>query len=164
MREAIHHTHQPTPEASGTCDAVAVESARASARANRRRQMEGISAFLLALGGARAWLTLLFAAPAIPTTVDLGLPLGLHQIFDVVFCIFMLSVALNSQKSAPLCRASWVRPVILGGMLGASVLCCGASVLGPSASGLAIAGALVGGLGFAAFLLTWAEVMSGLSL
>ena len=126
--------------------------------------MEGISAFLLALGGARAWLTLLFAAPAIPTTVDLGLPLGLHQMFDVMFCIFMVAVALNSQKIAPLCRAPWVRPVILGGMLGASVLCCGASVLGPSASGLAVAGALVGGLGIAAFLLTWAEVMSGLSL
>lgn len=125
-----------------------------------RIQLAGIGAFLLALGSARAWLTLLFAVPALPASIDVNA----HHVFDVLYFLVSLGIALGASRFAPLCSKPWVRPGIIACMLGASILSCGAALLETAALPLAFAGAVLGGTGFALFLLIWAETLSRLSL
>ncbi len=136
----------------------------------RRIQLEGIGAFLLALGCARAWLTLLFAAPALPLDMDIDA----HRIFDLFYFLAAIVLALSARKLTALSDVRWAVPAIGVCMVGASALCSFSAQMGPwgtagaafgsVAMWLALAGAVLGGAGFSCFLLVWAEALSHLSL
>lgn len=141
-----------------------------TARTRRRIQLEGVGAFLLALGCARAWLTLLFAAPALPLDIDIDA----HRIFDWFYFLAAIALALSVRKLTSLSDTRWAVPAVAVSMVGASALCSLSAQMGPwgatgTASGsaamwLAFAGAMLGGAGFSCFLLVWAEALSHLSL
>lgn len=121
--------------------------------------LQGIGAFLLALGCARAWVTLVFAAPAISADVDLNA----HRFFDYAYCLVSIVVALNARRLAPLAERRWVGPSAACCMLGATAASMFAALGSPSTE-LVLLGAVLGGLGFGLFLLIWAEALNRLSI
>lgn len=126
----------------------------------RRIRLRGIGAFLLALGCARSWLTLLFASPSLP----LDTPVDPHHAFDILFCITSVIVALGASRIAPILEARWAKPTALIAMMGGSCAAIAAFLLPQSAQALALASGVLGGIGFAMFLLIWAETLSMLSI
>ena len=122
--------------------------------------LDGIVPYLLALGCARAWMTLAFAAPAHAPAA----PFDPHTVFDYAYCLLALAVALASRRIVPFCGQVWTKPVALSGMLVASILLVAAKGAPESATGLLAAGGVLGGIGFSAFLLLWAETIGALSL
>lgn len=126
----------------------------------RRIRLRGVGVFLLALGCARSWLTLLFASPSLP----LDAQIDPHHAFDILFCAVSLIVALNAARIAPILAARWPKPLALASMTGGSLAAIAASFLPHVAEPLAIASGILGGIGFAMFLLIWAETLSMLSI
>lgn len=129
-------------------------------KSQRWVELEGMGAFLLALGCARAWLTLLFAAPALPEQADLDA----HRVFDIALTVICVAVALNARRIAPLSSTRWIRPLIGISMVGSSLLSIASALMPSAAMPFAFAGALMGGLGFGSFLLLWAEALAPLSI
>lgn len=126
--------------------------------APRRIRLQGIGAFLLALGCARSWLTLIFAAPSIPLIPGVDA----HHVFDILFCAVSIGGAIGAARIAPLHKKKWATAVALGGMASASIAALAAIPLHSNI--LALASGALGGIGFAAFLLIWAETLSALSI
>ena len=126
----------------------------------RRIRLRGIGAFLLALGCARSWLTLLFASPSLP----LDTPIDPHHAFDILFCITSVVLALNASRIVPILEARWAKPAALATMTGGSCAAIAAFLLPRSAEVLAVASGMLGGAGFAMFLLIWAETLRMLSI
>ena len=129
-------------------------------RAARIAQLDGIVPYLFALGCARAWVTLMFAAPSTP----LATAFDPHVLFDYAYCILAVAVAVGARKIIPLSARPWSQALALGGMLAASVCSVAASYVSDISVVPAVLGALAGGLGFSMFLLIWAEALGALSL
>lgn len=119
-----------------------------------------MDAFLLALGCARAWLTLLFADPALPVADGLDI----HGVFDILFCIASCAAACGCKHAAIFCASPRGKAAAGCCMAAASALSLTAGVFPSHAEALSLASAAVGGIGFAAFLLVWAETLSALSI
>ncbi|MDO5023976.1 response regulator transcription factor [Slackia piriformis] len=147
-------------------------------RTRRRIQLEGIGAFLLALGCARAWLTLLFVAPEPP----LGADIDAHRIFDYFYFAAALCMALCARRISSLGDTKWATPTLAILMLSASFF-CGVPTLFENEGEQAFltsflqgldrtmlsfsslfVGSVFGGVGFCLFLLLWAETLSHMSL
>ena len=147
-------------------------------RTRRRIQLEGIGAFLLALGCARAWLTLLFVTPEPSISADIDT----HRIFDYFYFAAALCIALCARRISSLKETKWAAPALAILMLSASFF-CGIPTLLENAGGQAplpsslsnldrttlpslslFLGSAFGGIGFCLFLLLWAETLSRMSL
>lgn len=147
-------------------------------RTRRRIQLEGIGAFLFALGCARAWLTLLFVTPEPP----LGADIDAHRIFDYLYFAAALGMALCTRRISSLGETKWAAPTLAALMLLASLFCSVPTALESqeeqlwlpslfpsidqkSLSSLSLLlGSAFGGVGFCFFLLVWAETLSRMSL
>lgn len=137
----------------------AYEAAHRSGK-RRRIRLWGVGAFLLALGCARSWLTLLFASPSLP----LDAPIDPHHAFDILFCITSVVLALNASRIVPILETRWAKPTALATMTGGSCAAIAAFLLPENAGALAVASGMLGGVGFAMFLLIWAETLRMLSI
>lgn len=137
-----------------------METLRRSNEQSKLAYLDAIVPYLFALGSARAWTTLAFAAPA----QSAASALDPHLIFDYAYCFIALVVAIAARKMTPFCSQPWTKPIALGGMLGASICLALARTAPFDATGLLVAGGAVGGIGFGVFLLLWAETIAALSL
>lgn len=122
--------------------------------------LDTIVPYLFALGCARAWMTLAFAAPAQAVTA----PLNPHIVFDYAYCLLALAVALTARRLVPFYAQRWTKPGALLGMLGASACLVVAQNASFDTTALVIASGVLGGFGFSVFLLLWAETIAALSL
>ncbi|MDE8702856.1 helix-turn-helix transcriptional regulator [Adlercreutzia equolifaciens] len=129
-------------------------------RDDRSLYLAGIVPYLFALGCARAWVTLVVAAPAHGYSV----PFDAHDLFDYAFCVASLAVALFARRLLPLNGSPRLPLASLGAMTAASLCYVGTLFAPQHAVGLMSVGAVLGGAGFGLFLLLWAEVLSALSL
>lgn len=121
---------------------------------------ESMPAFLIALGCARAWTSLVFADSTFDT-----LPYeSLHTFFDAAYCAISILIALAARKLLPLFGQPWTKPAALACMLASSALWIVQPSSGIESYPLAIAGSLLGGAGFALFLLLWSETLCGMSI
>ncbi len=110
---------------------------------------------------ARAWVSLVFVLPA-P-----GVPFAAlsHDLFDLAYIAVAVAVAVFGRRLVPLAAKRWAFPIVLGGMLLASL----AFVLGPllpqpAAGALAAVAALLGGASFLGCTLLNAEALAGVSV
>lgn len=129
-------------------------------RDDRSLYLQGILPYLFALGCARAWVTLVVAAPAGAWAV----PFDAHDLFDYAFCAASAITALFARRLLPLNGSPVVPGASLGAMALASLSFTGALLAPDAAAALVGSGAVLGGIGFGLFLLLWAEVLSALSL
>lgn len=108
---------------------------------------------------ARLWLTFIFVEPG--TAVGVA-PLP-HDVFDWAFAGVSLAVALGARHLVPLSgrRRSYV--LVLAAMLAATAVAVLDMAAG-AAPALRVAGALLGGAGYAGFLLLNAEAFAGVSI
>lgn len=122
--------------------------------------LEQMIPYMFALGCARAWLTLLFAEPAIamPTLIN---P---HVFFDYSYALVGIGIALAARRIAPLQESRWAKPAALALCIAASACMLAAVRLPELAAPLSLAGAIAGGAGFLLIVLLNAEALVPLSL
>lgn len=126
----------------------------------RLDNLEQMIPYLFALGCARTWMTLTFAAPG----AGLAVPFDPHVLFDYLYAGFGIAATLLARSLAPLHRHPWAKPGAAGAMLAAS-LCIIAVPAAPEAAGaLAVGAAVFGSFGFCTVLLMYNEAMVPLSL
>ena len=87
-----------------------------------------------------------------------------HVTFDVSYIAVSLIVALLFRRLIPLNEQRWLRRLVLGCMVGASVGCIAVALAPGAAAPLAAAASLIAGLGYGLFLLLAAEVLCSFSL
>ena len=110
----------------------------------RLDNLEQMIPYLFALGCARTWMTLTFAAP----WAGLAVPFDPHVLFDYLYAGFGIAATLLARSLAPLHRHPWAKPGAAGAMLAAS-LCIIAVPAAPEAAGaLAVGAAVFGSFGF----------------
>ena len=115
---------------------------------------------MAAYGCARAWATLTFTGPwRFPAP-----GFDPHVTFDVSYIAVSLIVALLFRRLIPLNEQRWLRRLVLGCMVGASVGCIAVALAPGAAAPLAAAASLIAGLGYGLFLLLAAEVLCSFSL
>ncbi len=131
-----------------------------SERDLRVGHLKGIVPFLFALGCARAWSTLVVAAPPMAPVVSFDT----HNLFDYTLCLVALAMMGLAKVLLPLNEHRGVRIVAVAGMVLASVCHLGAFALPAYGEPLALASSLFGGVGFGMFLLLWAELLWTLPL
>ena len=135
-------------------------SAGASAGESRRARLKGARCYVAAYGCARAWATLTFTGPwRFPAP-----GFDPHVTFDVSYIAVSLIVALLFRRLIPLNEQRWLRRLVLGCMVGASVGCIAVALAPGAAAPLAAAASLIAGLGYGLFLLLAAEVLCSFSL
>ena len=135
-------------------------SAGASAGESRRALLKGARCYVAAYGCARAWATLTFTGPwRFPAP-----GFDPHVTFDVSYIAVSLIVALLFRRLIPLNEQRWLRRLVLGCMVGASVGCIAVALAPGAAAPLAAAASLIAGLGSGLFLLLAAEVLCSFSL
>ena len=135
-------------------------SAGASAGESRRALIKGARCYVAAYGCARAWATLTFTGPwRFPAP-----GFDPHVTFDVSYIAVSLIVALLFRRLIPLNEQRWLRRLVLGCMVGASVGCIAVALAPGAAAPLAAAASLIAGLGYGLFLLLAAEVLCSFSL
>lgn len=135
-------------------------SAGASAGESRRALLKGARCYVAAYGCARAWATLTFTGPwRFPAP-----GFDPHVTFDVSYIAVSLIVALLFRRLIPLNEQRWLRRLVLGCMVGASVGCIAVALAPGAAAPLAAAASLIAGLGYGLFLLLAAEVLCSFSL
>ena len=135
-------------------------SAGASAGESRRALLKGALCYVAAYGCARAWATLTFTGPwRFPAP-----GFDPHVTFDVSYIAVSLIVALLFRRLIPLNEQRWLRRLVLGCMVGASVGCIAVALAPGAAAPLAAAASLIAGLGYGLFLLLAAEVLCSFSL
>lgn len=126
------------------------------------QRLKGLGIFLLAIGCARAWLTLVIASP-LPAG-STSIPFDMHGLFDYFYSGLSLAIAIFAQKLAPLSRRTWLYPTsfVLMVIPAALYVAAKSAVLptAPSAAGAAI----MGGLGYALMFLLWSETIARFSL
>lgn len=137
-----------------------METLKRSDGPSKLAYLDTIVPYLFALGCARAWMTLAFAAPA----QAVAAPFDPHVVFDYAYCLLALAIALTARRVVPFCSRRWTKPAALLGMLGASICLVVAQGTPFDATGLLVAGGVAGGVGFSVFLLLWAETIGALSL
>lgn len=123
--------------------------------------LEQMIPYLFALGCARAWLTLLFAEPAIAT---LPMPFNPHVFFDYSYALAGIAVALAARRIAPLQESRWAKSLALVLCVAASACMLAASRMPELAALLSFCGAVAGGAGFLLIVLLNAEALVPLSL
>lgn len=116
--------------------------------------------YLFALGCARAWLTLLFAEPAIATAA----PFDPHVAFDYSYALAGIGIAVAARRIAPLQEGRWAKLLAFVLCAGASACMMAAARLPELAGPLSLAGAVAGGAGFLLIVLLNAEALVSLSL
>lgn len=135
-------------------------SAGASAGESRRALLKGARCYVAGYGCARAWATLTFTGPwRFPAP-----GFDPHVTFDVSYIAVSLIVALLFRRLIPLNEQRWLRRLVLGCMVGASVGCIAVALAPGAAAPLAAAASLIAGLGYGLFLLLAAEVLCSFSL
>ena len=135
-------------------------SAGASAGESRRALLKGARCYVAAYGCARAWATLTFTGPwRFPAP-----GFDPHVTFDVSYIAVSLIVAVLFRRLIPLNEQRWLRRLVLGCMVGASVGCIAVALAPGAAAPLAAAASLIAGLGYGLFLLLAAEVLCSFSL
>lgn len=122
--------------------------------------LEQMIPYMFAHGCARAWLTLLFADPAVAPLS----PFDPHVPFDYSFALAGIGIALAARRVAPLQESRWAKPFALTLCIVASVCMLAASRSLELAAPLALAGAVAGGAGFLLIVLLNAEALVPLSL
>ena len=135
-------------------------SAGASAGESRRALLKGARCYVAAYGCARAWATLTFTGPWRFPAPGFDPPVT----FDVSYIAVSLIVALLFRRLIPLNEQRWLRRLVLGCMVGASVGCIAVALAPGAAAPLAAAASLIAGLGYGLFLLLAAEVLCSFSL
>lgn len=128
---------------------------------SRIDHLEQMVPYIFALGCARAWMTLVFAAPDIYMQSD---GLDPHIIFDYVYAATGVGIALLARRLSPLQEGRWAKPVSFGCMLAASLCALAASYFPDAHNAFVAFAAVFGGFGFCAFLLLNAEALMPLSL
>lgn len=123
--------------------------------------LEQMIPYMFALGCARAWLTLLFAEPALAPS-----PVGFspHVFFDYSYALVGIVIALSARRIAPLQESRWAKPLALGLCITASACMLAVSRAPEAAAPLSLAGAVIGGAGFLLIVLLNAEALAPLSL
>ncbi len=119
-----------------------------------------LAPFALALGCARAWTSVTFAG----TMTGLSSSALPHACFDVGLCALSLVVALSARRMLPFFAQPWTLPVSFLCMLASSVCWLAQIALPVQTLSLGLAGAVLGGVGFATFLLLWSETLCGVSV
>lgn len=117
--------------------------------------------YLFALGCARAWMTLTFAAPE---GIALSVGFDPHTVFDYAYALTGILATLAASRIAPLHAQPWARPAALLAILAASACMIGAPGAGDGAAPLLFAGAILGAFGFCTTLLMFNEAIAPLSL
>lgn len=123
--------------------------------------LEQMMPYLFALGCARAWMTLTFAAPG---EVAVSASFDPHVLFDYVFAAFGVAATLFARRIVPLHRQPWAKPAALGSMLGASLLIIFAPLFHSTGAALPMLAVVLGAFGFCAVLLMFHEAIVPLSL
>ena len=114
-------------------------SAGASAGESRRALLKGARCYVAAYGCARAWATLTFTGPwRFPAP-----GFDPHVTFDVSYIAVSLIVALLFRRLIPLNEQRWLRRLVLGCMVGASVGCIAVALAPGAAAPLAAAASLL---------------------
>lgn len=139
----------------------------ATASKHKRREqvhridhLEQMIPYLFALGCARAWMTLTFAAPE----SAFALPFDPHAVFDYAYAITGIIAAALARRIAPLQERPWAKPLALGTMLASTLLLIALPYFEEQAVLLSIGGAIFGAFGFCLVLLLFAEALVPLSL
>lgn len=127
---------------------------------HRVDHLEQMIPYLFALGCARVWMTLTFAAPLYSAPV----PFDPHTVFDYGYAIVGISVGLLARRIAPLQEQRWTKPLTLAAMLVSSACVLAAPSLPLQASALSVVAAVSGSLGFCLILLMVTEALVPLSL
>lgn len=122
--------------------------------------LEQMVPYIFALGCARAWMTLIFAAPR----VNLDLGFDPHIVFDYSYVVTGVAIALLARRLSPLQEQPWSKLVAAGGMIAASLCIITSTISNEYASTLSIVGALLGGISFCVFLLLNSETLFPLSI
>lgn len=138
-----------------------MEKKPTSSKRRRLDNLEQMIPYLFALGCARTWMTLTFAAPNGPF---LELPFDPHTVFDYAYAGFGIAATLLARRIVPLNAHRWARFGSLAAMLAASLCLIAAPEFPSAAVPLAAAGALLGAFGFCAILLMFNEAIVPLSL
>ena len=117
--------------------------------------------YLFALGCARAWMTLTFAAPE-----GIGVSVGFdpHTVFDYAYALTGILATVAASRIAPLHSQPWARPAALLAMLAASACMIAAPGAGEAAGAFLLVGAIAGAFGFCTTLLMFNEAIVPLSL
>lgn len=119
---------------------------------------------LLGVAFARTWVSLVFIQPGSGT---FALPFP-HDVFDWGFCALNVALALLARRIVPLSERRWAQALALGGMLAASLaFCAGLYGLWPTtgvSTAASVATSVIGGVGYACFLLLNAEFFAGVSI
>lgn len=123
--------------------------------------LEQMIPYLFALGCARTWMTLTFAAPA---GAPAALALDPHMVFDYVYAALGIAVTVFARRLAPLHGHPWAKPAACAAMLAASLCIIAAPAVPSLAGGLGLAAAVLGAFGFCAMLLMYNEAIVPLSL
>lgn len=127
---------------------------------NKSDLLKSMPAFLLALGCARAWTSLVSA----DSSFDLLPYESLRTFFDIAYCGVSLLVALFARRLLPFFEQPWTKPASLACMLASSVVWEFQAFAHVDSFPLAALGSMLGGAGFGLFLLLWSEVLCGLSI
>lgn len=138
-----------------------MEKTPVSSKRRRLDNLEQMIPYLLALGCARTWMTLTFAAPS---GLSLELPFDPHTVFDYAYAGFGIAATLLARRIVPLSSHHWARFGSLAAMLAASLCLIAAPEFPSAAVSLATAGTLLGAFGFCAILLMFNEAIVPLSL
>ena len=138
-----------------------MEKTPVSSKRRRLDNLEQMIPYLFALGCARTWMTLTFAAPS---GLSLELPFDPHTVFDYAYAGFGIAATLLARRIVPLNAHRWARFGSLAAMLAASLCLIAVSEFPSAAVPLATAGALLGAFGFCAILLMFNEAIVPLSL
>ena len=138
-----------------------MEKKPVSSKRRRLDNLEQMIPYLFALGCARTWMTLTFAAPS---GLLLELPFDPHTVFDYAYAGFGIAATLLARRIVPLNAHRWARFGSLAAMLAASLCLIAAPEFPSAAVPLAAAGALLGAFGFCAILLMFNEAIVPLSL
>lgn len=128
---------------------------------HRIDHLEQMIPYLFALGCARTWMTLTFAAPAAPFC---ELPFDPHTVFDYIYAALGIAATLLARRIVPLHRRRWASFGGVAAMVGASLCVLAAPAYPGAAPALALAGAALGAFGFCAVLLMFNEAIVPLSL
>lgn len=128
---------------------------------HRIDHLEQMIPYLFALGCARTWMTLTFAAPAAPFC---ELPFDPHTVFDYIYAALGIAATLLARRIVPLHQRRWASFGGVAAMVGASLCVLAAPAYPGAAPALAITGSALGAFGFCAVLLMFNEAIVPLSL
>ena len=123
--------------------------------------LEQMIPYLFALGCARTWMTLTFAAPE---EVAVSASFDPHVLFDYAFAAFGVAATLFARRIVPLHRQPWAKPAALGSMLSASLLIVIAPLFHSVGAALPMLAVILGAFGFCTVLLMFHEAVVPLSL